>query len=177
MKREHAAIVAAVALNGVVGLNGGLPWHLPKDLKRFKERTMGKAVIMGRWTWEGLPKKPLPGRLNIIVSRTMPQSAPNPEEGNLIAVVRTLKKATAMARKHGYYPMIIGGPKLWKEAIGMVDTIYLTNVHLEPDGDAFFPALDPKKWSLRESLHEQDGETDLTHTTLKRIDGWLHKQV
>src|ERR1700733_4082023 len=121
-----------MAENGVIGNKGGLPWRIPEDLRRFKEVTMGKPCIMGRRTWESLPRKPLPGRTNIVVTRDTSFSA----DGAVVA--HSLEEA--IARTHGAPEVaIIGGAELFKEAIPLANRIDLTEVHAEIEGDTRMP--------------------------------------
>ena len=116
-----------------------MPWHLPSDLKRFKEVTLGKPIIMGRKTWESLPKKPLPGRLNIIITRQSNFHA----EGAEIAgsVDEALRLAGDVAET-----CIIGGGEIYQMFLPLADRIYLTEVDLEVSGDTFAPKLNAKDW-------------------------------
>lgn len=138
MSRPRIALVVAVSRNGVIGRNGGLPWHVSSDLKRFKAITMGKPVIMGRRTWESLPRRPLAGRVNIVVTRQETYDAP----GALVAA--SLKDALAQAG--GEEICIIGGGALFREALPMADRLYLTEIDLDVPGDTFFPAIDAAAW-------------------------------
>jgi len=150
------ALIAAVAENGAIGQAGGLPWHISGDLKFFKAKTLGKPVIMGRKTYDSIGK-PLPGRPNIVVTR-------NPEfaaEG--VEVARDLESATALAaslaRDSGAEEiMVIGGAQIYEQAIPCADRLYITEVAVAPDGDAFFPAVKSSAW--RETFREahDDGE-------------------
>lgn len=139
-------LIAAVADNNVIGINNQLPWHLPADLHHFKVITNGKPVIMGRKTWQSLGK-PLPYRLNIVVSRQMDFSVEGAE------VYSNLDKA--MTRANGWAKqqrvtelMLIGGAQLYQEALtnNLVSKLYLTRVHLSPKGDTWFPLLDKQNW-------------------------------
>ena len=136
------AMIVAVAENGVIGREGGLPWRLPEDMKWFKARTMERPIIMGRKTWESFPKRPLPGRTNIVVTRQAGYVA----EGGVVA--SSLDAALALA--HGELPeeiMIIGGAELYAQALPITQRIYLTRVHSAVEGDAHFPALDLSQWT------------------------------
>ncbi len=137
----HSLIVAA-AENGVIGRGNRLPWHLPADLAHFKRTTLGHPVIMGRRTWESIGK-PLPGRRNIIVSRTPGFLAPGCE------VVRDLDAAYSLAEGEPE-AYVIGGTQLYEAALPGADRIYLTRVLANVDGDARFPDLRPDAW--RETL-------------------------
>jgi dihydrofolate reductase len=145
MKAPLIALIVAVAENGVIGRDGTLPWRIPEDMRWFKVRTEGKPCIMGRKTWESLPKRPLPGRTNIVVTRSANYRA----EGAV--VVPSLDAAIDVAA--GEAPeeiMIIGGSELYRTALPRADRIYLTRVHGHVAGDTHFPELDPAAW--RETL-------------------------
>ena len=135
-----ASIIAAIAENGCIGKDGTLPWHLPEDLKRFKELTMGHPVIMGRKTWESLPERfrPLPGRTNVVVTRQADYPLP---EG--VERVASIEDALA---EHAEDAFIIGGAQLYRDAMPLVDTLHITHVHATVDGDAFFPDIDAAVW-------------------------------
>ncbi len=131
MSKPLISIIVAMANNRVIGKNNDMPWHLPADLQHFKSVTLGKPIIMGRKTYESIGR-PLPGRQNIIVSR-------NPEyrvEG--CKVVRSLQEATALVQNEEEI-MIIGGGKLYAQALESADRLYLTFIDLEVDGDTHFP--------------------------------------
>lgn len=141
------AIVVAVRSNNVIGLNGKLPWHIPDDLKKFRELTEGHAVIMGRKTYESLPEKskPLPKRLNVVVSRTM-SSVPG------VLVCRTLEQAIATAIEStppGRQVFVIGGEEIYGQAISLADEIYLTRVEDSFSGDSRFPLIPKDQWRVR----------------------------
>ncbi len=137
------SLVVAVSENGVIGNAGGLPWHLPSDLKRFKAITLGKPVIMGRKTWESLPKRPLPGRLNIVLTRDTAYVA----EGAL--VVSTVDDALRVARKSQPDEIcVIGGAQVYQLFLPMAGRVYLSKVQLNVTGDTQFPKLDTGLWSL-----------------------------
>lgn len=138
------SLIVAIAENGVIGRDGGLPWRLPEDLKWFKARTMGKPIIMGRKTWESFPRRPLPGRTNIVVTRDAAYRA----EGGVVAT--SLDAALAIARAEATDEiMIIGGAELYALALPRVQRIYLTQVAIRAEGDTFFPALDRSAWHAR----------------------------
>jgi dihydrofolate reductase len=139
-------LVAAVARNNVIGRHNTLPWHLPEDLKHFRETTMGTPVIMGRKTWESLPAKfrPLPGRQNVVITRNADYLAPG---GRVVTSV-----AAALA-ECGTVPdaYLIGGAELYRQAIDAADRLSITEIDLDvPDGDAFFPTIDPSRWKEKD---------------------------
>lgn len=149
------ALVYAISQNGVIGKNGGLPWHIPSDLKWFKAVTMGKPVIMGRKTWDSLPRKPLPGRLNIVLSRKPGFSA----EGCAIAVdVVSALELASMGNPEEI--CVIGGAEIFKMFLPTATKIYLTRVLADVDGDTYLPDIDAKLWHVaHHKLHEK-GEND-----------------
>ena len=116
-------LIAAVSDNDVIGVNNTLPWRLPKDLKFFKMNTFMGAVIMGRKTWDSLPKRPLPNRLNIILSRT-----PRAPEPNVIWCTSAID-AIQIAKSHSSHVYVIGGQDIFTQLISYVDTFILTRVH------------------------------------------------
>ena len=135
------AIIAAMSSNRVIGRNNKMPWHYKKDFAYFKRMTIGKPVIMGRRTYESLAG-PLPDRHNIVVTR-------NPEyQINGVSVCSSLDEALLVAKNSGDSNeiMIIGGSQIYREAMPIADIIYLTEIHHEYQGDAFFPELSPKEW-------------------------------
>lgn len=142
-------LIAAIARNGIIGVNGDLPWRLPEDLAFFKSMTLGKPILMGRRTWESLPK-PLAGRTHIVLSATLPQTAVLKRDGK---VVRTLDQAeaalaeSALAMK-SREAVIIGGGVLYAQWIDRADRLYLTHVDAEPNGDTWFPEFDKSVWEV-----------------------------
>ncbi len=141
MTESKVTIVVAVSSNGVIGRDGGLPWHLPSDLKRFKALTLGKPVIMGRKTWASIGR-PLPGRPNIVISRDADFAA----EG--ATVVQSLEAALIEARRRAAElgvdeVCVIGGGEIYRQAIGLADILHVTEVAAAIDGDTRFPSIDP----------------------------------
>ena len=138
------SLIVAVADNGVIGSNNQLPWRISADLKYFKQVTLGKPIIMGRLTYESIGK-PLPGRTNIVMTRDTAWQADGVERAS------DLNEALAIAKKIAVESeleevMIIGGATIYREALSQADRLYLTRVHTQVDGDAFFPALDLNEW-------------------------------
>ena len=145
------SLIAAVAQNGVIGRDNALIWHLPEDLRFFKATTLGCPVITGRRNYESLPAsvRPLPGRLNVVVTRNAGYEAPG------AAVVSGLPEAVAHAAAGGAEEaFVIGGGQLYAAALeaGMVDRMYLTHVEAAPEGDTFFHAAPGEGWSCTELL-------------------------
>ena len=155
----HLALVVARARNGVIGRDGDLPWRLRSDLQRFKAVTMGKPCIMGRKTWESLPLKPLPGRLNLVLSKDESFAA----KGALVCT--TLDEAVEIARETAQEDgvdeiCVIGGTALFAMALPRAKRLYLTEVEAEPEGDALFPAFDEAAWKEVSSEAFPAGEKD-----------------
>jgi len=152
-------IVVAVAANGVIGRDGDMPWRLSTDMRRFRATTMGKPVVMGRKTWESFPKRPLPGRHNIIVTRDAAYAA----EG--ASSVASLDAALALARAEGAEEAcIIGGGEIYAAALPLADRLDVTHILAEIDGDTRFPAIDPAVWRAVSSEDFPAGDKD-THPT------------
>lgn len=132
------SLIVAVARNGAIGKDNAMPWHLPADLAHFKRTTLGRPVIMGRRTWESLGRA-LPGRRNLVVSRTPAYQAPGAE------VVASLAEAWR-AVEGADEAFVIGGARLYAEALPEADRIYLTEIAAEVEADTFFPALATEQW-------------------------------
>jgi dihydrofolate reductase len=157
------SFVVAVSRNGVIGRDGGLPWHVSTDLRRFKAITMGKPVIMGRKTWESLPKKPLPGRPNIVITRQKNYGA----EGAI--VVSDIPSALAAAGQVEEV-CVIGGGEIFDMFLAQTDRIYLTEVDIEVDGDTFFPPIDPAQWTETAREIHPRGSNDSAGFVLRVLD-------
>ncbi|MBZ9773407.1 dihydrofolate reductase [Mesorhizobium sp. CO1-1-8] len=159
----HVAIYVAIAENGVIGRDGGLPWRLSTDLKRFRADTMGKPIIMGRKTYEGIGR-PLPGRLNIVVTRDKTWRA----EG--VEVAHSLEAAVQLATVRGRRMAdvdevcVIGGGEIYAQAMLLADRLHVTHVLAAVDGDAHFPPIDPESWRIVSSREFPAGEKD-SHAT------------
>lgn len=141
----RVSIVVAVAENRIIGADGGMPWHLPSDLRHFKETTLGKPVIMGRRTFEAIGRA-LPGRHNIVVTRSNDYHA----EGATVAqdVATALDLGRESAENLGVTEIcVIGGGEIYRQTLDNADRIYLTEVHMQVEGDTSFPELDPDDWS------------------------------
>ena len=164
---SEICIIAAVARNLVIGKGNSLLWHLPEDMKHFRELTRGKPVIMGRKTWESLPEKfrPLPDRQNVVLTRDATYVA----KGALLATsLDEALKATGDAPE----VFIIGGADIYRQALPLAETLYLTEVDLTPDGDALFPDVPPTEWeevARRAPLQESAGPGHTFVTYRRRI--------
>ncbi|MBP7558119.1 MAG: type 3 dihydrofolate reductase [Chitinophagaceae bacterium] len=147
------SLVVAAANNNVIGKDNQLLWRLPNDMRFFKNVTWGMPVVMGRKTFESL-KEPLKGRKNIVLSRQR-------LVGENVVVVNSLDDAIFLVKQMDVKEMmVIGGGEIYKLAFEKAKRIYLTRVDAEPEGDTYFPAIDPKVWKL---VSQQDHEADAQH--------------
>ena len=150
------SLIWAMADNGVIGLDNGLPWRLPVDMKHFMTTTLGKPVVMGRKTLESM-KSPLPGRTNIVLTRD-----PSWQRDG-VQVVRDLSAAMTLAEQQGLIDgvdevMVIGGAEIYALALPMAERLYITRVHAQPAGDVYFPPIDLTAWRLLSQQHHQADE-------------------
>lgn len=170
MTAAKISLIAAVAENGVIGKEGGMPWHIKSELQYFRRTTAGKPIVMGRKSFESLGK-PLPDRTNIIISR-------NPDyriDGCII--VATLDEGLAAARDVAARDSIDeifigGGAEIYRQTLPLADRLYLTEVHMKPEGDTLFPDFDRAAWrEVKREFHAaKEGESaDYTITVLERI--------
>lgn len=150
------SMIVAMASNRVIGRNNKLPWYLPGDLQYFKAVTMGKPIVMGRKTYESIGK-PLPGRLNIVVTRDHSWQAKN------VSICHSIEDAYQLASSQSEIDgqeelMIIGGDQIYSSCLASVDRLYLTKVHADIEGDAFFPEVDWSQWKeiRREDFAAED---------------------
>ena len=157
------SLIAAIDKNGVIGADGDLPWNIPSDLKKFKEITSYKPIIMGRKTWDSIGR-PLPNRDNIVISRNKNLNlegailTSSPEEAITIAKQR--------AKENGANEiMIIGGGYIYNEFITVSDRLYITEVVIEVEGDAFFPKIDSSKFKeVKREEKSKEPEDDAYHS-------------
>jgi len=165
------ALIVARADNGVIGREGGLPWHLSGDLKFFKAQTLGKPVVMGRKTYQSIGR-PLPGRPNLVVTRDAAFRVEGVEVFTDLAAA--LARAQALAAQSGAAEvMVIGGGQIYAEALPRAARVYLTEVHARPAGDTVFPDLDPAQWTeVRRDAPVSGGEDqpDYSVVVLERQD-------
>ncbi|HCT05447.1 MAG TPA: diacylglycerol kinase [Pseudomonas sp.] len=140
------SLIAALGENRVIGVDNSMPWHLPGDFKYFKATTLGKPIIMGRKTWDSLGR-PLPGRLNLVVSRQTDLALEGAEV--FPSLDAAVERAEAWALEQGADElMLIGGAQLYAQGLEQADRLYLTRVALSPEGDAWFPEFDAGQWKL-----------------------------
>jgi dihydrofolate reductase len=156
--RPRLALIAAVAKNGCIGINNTLPWHLPDDLKHFKAITLGKAIIMGRSTFDSLGR-PLPQRCNIVITRNRDFQAPED-----VRIVHSLEEAVtvanAVARENNQDEiLVIGGAQIYAEALPLAQRLYLTEVEASVSGDAFFPDWEREEWrEISSETRQREGD-------------------
>ncbi|MHC5226384.1 dihydrofolate reductase [Ignatzschineria sp. LJL83] len=161
MTAAKISLILAMADNGTIGHNNALPWHLPNDLKFFKQSTLGKPIVMGRKTYDSIGR-PLPGRENIVISRSLQR---NDIEGCL--VFPSLQEAFSYINEELKAPeiMIMGGAQIYKEALPFMDRLYLTHVHADVKGDTQMPAFDFQNARLAfEEKHEKDEKNRYDYT-------------
>lgn len=160
----RVSIIVAADQQGGIGRNGGLPWHLPEDLKHFKALTLGKPIVMGRRTWDSIGR-PLPGRRSLVVSRQPGFAAAGAE---VFDSLEAALRAAADAQE----TCVIGGAEIYRQALPHADVIHLTRVHAVVDADTHFPRLDPGEW---QEVAREDRAADERHAhafsfiTLRRL--------
>jgi dihydrofolate reductase len=149
------SIIVAIAENNIIGKDNTLIWHLPADMKYFKEKTTGHCIITGRKNYESIPEKfrPLPNRTNIIITRQKDYHAPG------AFIVNTIEDAIEKAKQIGGDEVfIIGGAEIYKQCIHLADTLYITKIHHSFEGDAYFPEINLKIWNQIKNLDFQADE-------------------
>lgn len=166
--KPHLHLIVAIAEDGAIGFKGDMPWEraLPRDLKHFKEVTMGYPIVMGRKTFESLPKGALPGRQNIVVTRNVSYDAPG------ATVVHSIEEAFRVAQDCTHL-FVIGGGELYRQSLPLADTLHITQVHAHFDAaDTFFPPIDIAQWRCVQSEEHPADERNLfpvTFTEWERI--------
>ncbi len=158
------SLIVAAATNNVIGRDGGLPWHLSRDLKRFKRLTTGKPIIMGRLTYESIGK-PLPDRRNIVVSS---RDSLEIEGCEVVATPEDALELAAGAEE----VMVIGGGKIYEQMLPSADRIYMTRIDASPDGDTFFPEISNEEWQVVEQEDfpaDDSSEYGFSFMTLDKI--------
>lgn len=175
MPVPQIALVVARGRNGVIGKDGDLPWKLRSDLQRFKAVTLGKPCIMGRATWESLPLRPLPGRLNLVLTRDLSYEEQGKAKGAVVC--SSLDEAIDIARETAidddvHEVCVIGGSALFEILLPRAKRLYLTEVDAAPEGDVRFPDFDESAWTEVEAQPQAPGERDdhpMTFRILERI--------
>ena len=162
MKSIHA--IVAIDENGAIGRQGDLLCHLPADMRHFKEVTMGHSIIMGRKTFESFPRRPLPGRQNIVITRSRDWQYPG------VTIVHSLEDAIAAAETSTAF--IIGGAQVYEQALPLVNVLHLTRIHARwASADAFFPPIDESQWqevSREHHVSDHRNAYEFDFITLKR---------
>lgn len=155
--RRELAMIVAHAADRAIGCRGDIPWRLPEDMAHFKAVTMGHPVIMGRRTWETIPRRPLPGRRNIVLSK-------NPDYWADGAEVYASIEEALQACASDEVPFIIGGDRIYGQTLPLATEIFVTEVEtVVPEADAWFPALDPREWMEMEAGSELESRTGLRY--------------
>lgn len=156
MKNSEIAIIVAMASNRTIGINNTLPWRIPADLQHFKKLTMGHHMIMGRKTFESIGR-PLPGRTTIVVSRDRNLKI----EGCVVA--HSLQEAVA-ASASDPQSFVVGGADIYGQALGLANTLYVTEIQKAVNGDAYFPELSRDQWQeVSREIHRQDEPEQLEY--------------
>jgi dihydrofolate reductase len=151
-------LIVAVADNGVIGANGAIPWRLKTDLQRFKAMTIGKPVVMGRNTFVSL-RRPLPGRTNIVMTRDGDFRGPGAVVATSLEAARAVATGDAL-RRFVTEIAVIGGAEVYAQWIGCADRLEITEVHARPEGDTYFPAIDPAIWEEVARIRNPAGPDD-----------------
>lgn len=152
--------------NGLIGKENVLPWHLPNDLKFFKEKTLGNVMVMGRKTFEGMGGRPLPKRQTIVLTKN---TAYQPEN---VEVLHSVEAVLAFAKEHPEPVFITGGSTIYQELLPYCDKLYRTVIDYEFDGDAYFPKVDWQQWNLIDSV---EGVLDEKNIYPHRFETYLRK--
>jgi len=163
-------LIAAVAENGVIGANGAIPWRLKSDMQRLKALTMGKPIVMGRKTFESIPRRPLPGRTNIVVTRDSAYRAAGAVVTTSFADAMAIATGDAL-RRFATEIAIIGGAEIYAQWIGLADRLEITEVHARPDGDTHFATIDHADWEEVARVRNPAGpgdSADFSYVTYRR---------
>lgn len=164
------SLIVAASTNNAIGKDNQLLWHLPNDMKFFKNTTWGMPVVMGRKTYEALAGEPLPGRFNFIVTRQRDWTPTNDKAKVTPSLEQALKEAASTDCKETF---VIGGGEIYKEAMPIADRIYMTRVHATLDGDTWFPPIDEKDWQLTDN---RDFPADEKHAYAYSFQVWQRKK-
>ncbi|WP_239372663.1 dihydrofolate reductase [Snodgrassella gandavensis] len=155
-KHNKITLVAALADNNCIGENNRIPWHVPEDFEFFKNYTMGKPVVMGRKTWESLPKKPLPGRPNYVISRQQEQQF----SGAILC--HSIEEAIQQLADCPEI-IIMGGAQIYAQAMPLATDLRLTRIHVSVMGDTFFPAINANEWRQTESSSHISSKNNIAY--------------
>ena len=158
------SIIAAVSDDWGIGRNNTLLWHIPEDLKRFKKLTFGKSVIMGKNTWESLPKKPLPGRKNIVLTDVPTECI------DCSVTAYSLEDALSKCEEDEEV-FVIGGGSIYRQFMPVADRLYITHVHKESQADVFFPKINGREWKVievTECISKDDNKIPYSYVVYER---------
>jgi len=159
VNRSEVFLVVAVADNGVIGRDGGMPWHISADFRRVKSLTMGKPLVTGRKTFESVGGKPLPGRPHVIISRGPAIDVAGVETASSLEA--GIERAIAIAEQAGVDEVcVVGGGEIYRQALPLADVLHVTHVEAVIDGDTVFPAIDPAVFEMVEEHAVPAGEKD-----------------
>jgi dihydrofolate reductase len=166
-------LIVAVAENGVIGAQGGIPWRQKSDMQRFKAMTMGRPIVMGRKTFMSFPRRPLPGRTNIVITRDPHFREPGAVVTGSVAEALAIARGDALRRSAAEIA-VIGGAEIYAQTMPLANRLEITEIHARPDGDTIFPAVDPSVWrqDARED-HPSDSHNDaaFSYVTWVRAEG------
>jgi dihydrofolate reductase len=157
------SLIAAVADNNCIGVNNKIPWDIPEDFQYFKNMTMGKTCLMGQATFDSIIDyigKPLPGRQTVVLSKNPEFKAP---EG--VRIYDDLDRAWEDLKDEDVF--VCGGASIYRQTVDRVDTLYITQVHMSPDGDTFFPKINPELWQ-ETAREDHDGFSFVTYKKVQR---------
>ena len=165
-------LIVAVAENGVIGQGNAIPWRLKTDMQRFKALTMGKPIVMGRKTFESFPRRPLPGRTNIVITRNASYQAAGAVVTTSSVAARDVAMGDAL-RRFATEIAVIGGAEIYAQWMGLADRLEITEVHTSPAGDAYFAPIDMAVWEevgrVRNAAAAEDS-VDFSYVTYRRRD-------
>lgn len=168
----NITLIVAVADNGVIGQGNAIPWRLKSDMQRLKAMTMGKPIVMGRKTFESLPRRPLPGRTNIVITRNPDYQAPGAVVTTSFTAARELATGDSL-RRSATEIAVIGGAEIYAQWMDAADRLEITEVHAKPAGDAYFAPIDASIWEEAARVrHPAAGEdsVDFSYVTYRRRD-------
>jgi dihydrofolate reductase len=161
--RPEVVFIVAVAENGVIGAHGAIPWRLKSDMQRFKAMTIGRPVVMGRKTFVSM-RRPLPGRTNIVVTRDAGFRAEGAVVTTSFAAARAVATGDAL-RRLATEIAVIGGAEIYAQWMTCADRLEITEVHARPEGDTYFPAIDPADWEEVARVRHPAGPDDSADTS------------
>lgn len=164
-KKPELYFIVAIAQNGAIGKDNDLLWHLSGDLKRFKQLTMGHPVVMGRKTWESLPKKPLPGRLNVVMTQNQNFKA---EGATVVHSINGLFRALKGCDEEAF---VMGGAAIYKLLLPYAKRLYITRVYRDFEADVYFPTIDMSEFTMvtkSETMHDEGSGLDYAYEEYDR---------